>query len=207
MRSEDIPQVTDIDREAFPMEYPPPSYKQRLESRLAHYIVAREEREQETQAAYTDAPNHNRALSGFRAWVEGLVHSEATPIEEQCTVGFSGFWLMLDEAHLVDIAVRKTHRGVGIGELLLASTIDLAARLNAHVVTLEVRTSNLVAQSLYQKYGFVEVGKRHRYYSDNGEDAILMTTEPIASASYQAFFQQLKQSYIGKWERTRSFLT
>ena len=203
MQSEDIPQVSDIDREAFPTEYPPPSYKQRLDSELAHYLVALEGRGQEPQEAATESPDSERPFGGLRSWARSLFCNEAPPKSEPYIVGFSGIWLMLDKAHLVDIAVRKTHHGMGVGELLLISTIDLATRLNAHVVTLEVRVSNLVAQSLYRKYGFTETGMRHRYYSDNGEDALLMTTEPITSAAYRASFQRLKQGYTERWEETR----
>jgi len=110
-------------------------------------------------------------------------------------VGFVGVWLTPDEAHIITIAVRESHRGRGIGELLLIATIALATLNEREVVTLEVRASNQAAQALYEKYGFERVGVRHRYYSDNHEDAVVMTTEPIRSTSYQALFQRLKQEH------------
>ena len=110
-------------------------------------------------------------------------------------VGFVGVWLTPDEAHIITIAVRESHRGRGIGELLLIAAIALATLNEREVVTLEVRASNQAAQTLYEKYGFKTVGVRQRYYSDNHEDAVIMTTEPIRSASYQALFQRLKQEH------------
>ena len=99
------------------------------------------------------------------------------------------------EAHIIAIGVRDGYRRLGIGEGLLISTIELAAILNTNIVTLEVRASNEVAQALYKKYGFQVVGRRSRYYSSDGEDAIVMSTDNISSISFQASFQQLKKAH------------
>ena len=77
--------------------------------------------------------------------------------------------------------------------------IDLAAKLDASMITLEVRASNIAAQGLYYKYGFVQVGLRRGYYTDNREDGVLMSIEDITSAPFQARLQQLKQDYLQKW--------
>jgi ribosomal-protein-alanine N-acetyltransferase len=87
------------------------------------------------------------------------------------------------------------YRRKGIGEGLLIATIQLAQALNANVVTLEVRASNQIAQELYKKYGFQVVGRRLKYYSSDGEDAIIMSTDDITSLPFQAFFQRLKETY------------
>jgi len=79
------------------------------------------------------------------------------------------------------------------------SIIDRAAKLRARIVTLEVRASNIVAQSLYYKYGFNQVGLRRGYYMDNKEDAIIMSTEDISSAPFKERFEQLRQAYYEKW--------
>jgi len=78
---------------------------------------------------------------------------------------------------------------------LLIETIELAQILNANVVTLEVRASNEIAQELYKKYGFQVVGRRPRYYSSDGEDAIIMSTDYITSMPFQASLQQLKKAH------------
>jgi len=75
----------------------------------------------------------------------------------------------------------------------------MAMELNAHTITLEVRASNTAAQSLYQKYGFTQVGLRRGYYSDNKEDGVLMSTENITSAQFQAYLNRLKQAHSKRW--------
>jgi len=135
-----------------------------------------------------------RFISGDRLFANGL-----PPPRKEYVFGFSGFWVMVDEAHITNIAVREICRRQGIGELLLISVIDMAVELNARIVTLEVRASNIAAQSLYHRYGFAQVGLRRGYYTDNREDAVIMSTENIALASFQAHLNQLKQAHSRKW--------
>ncbi len=92
-------------------------------------------------------------------------------------IGVIGFWMMAGEAHIITIAVRYTHRQRGIGELLLNSALELAKSLEAFAMTLEVRRSNMEAQSLYRNHGFTERGVRKNYYDDVHEDAVIMTRE------------------------------
>jgi ribosomal-protein-alanine N-acetyltransferase len=98
-------------------------------------------------------------------------------------VGFAGLWVMVDEAHVTTFAVHPRWRRRGVGERLLLGLIDIAVARQAREATLEVRLSNMPARRLYEKYGFRPVGIRPRYYSDNGEDALIMTTEPLGSAA------------------------
>jgi ribosomal-protein-alanine N-acetyltransferase len=90
-------------------------------------------------------------------------------------VGYAGFWLFVDEAHISTLAVDPGYRRMGIGAELLRSVLDEAARAGADMATLEVRVSNQAAVDLYHKFGFQIVGRRPKYYRDNGEDALLMT--------------------------------
>ena len=94
-------------------------------------------------------------------------------------VGFAGIWLLVDEAHVTTFATRRAWRRQGIGERLLLALLDLARTRGAHEATLEVRPSNVPARRLYEKYGFKVVGVRPRYYSDDNEDALIMTTESL----------------------------
>ena len=94
-------------------------------------------------------------------------------------VAYGGMWLMVDEAHITTFAVHPAWRRQRIGERLLLAFLDLAVERRAHEATLEVRLSNLAARRLYEKYGFRPVGLRPRYYSDDNEDALIMTTEPL----------------------------
>ncbi|MBI3997932.1 MAG: ribosomal protein S18-alanine N-acetyltransferase [Armatimonadetes bacterium] len=89
-------------------------------------------------------------------------------------VGFGGMWVIFDEAHVTTIAVDRRRRGEGIGKRLLLALIDRALERGARWMTLEVRPSNAVALSMYRAFGFRDVALRKRYYSDNGEDAVVM---------------------------------
>jgi ribosomal-protein-alanine N-acetyltransferase len=106
--------------------------------------------------------------------------------------------MMVDEAHIITIASHREWRQRGVGELLLASLIDQAAEQGAHIVTLEVRVSNETAQALYRKYGMAVMGKRKRYYSDNGEDALIMSTPTLTSAEYQRLMQEVKTKLFAR---------
>jgi ribosomal-protein-alanine N-acetyltransferase len=100
-------------------------------------------------------------------------------------VGFAGLWVMVDEAHVTTFAVEPRWRRRGVGERLLLALLDIAQARRAREATLEVRLSNVPARRLYEKFGFRPVGIRPRYYSDNGEDALIMTTDPLGDAALQ----------------------
>ncbi|BAH05732.1 ribosomal protein S18-alanine N-acetyltransferase [Clostridium kluyveri] len=89
-------------------------------------------------------------------------------------IGYAGMWLILDEGHITTVAVHPKYRGIGAGNLLLESLIEICKIESMNSMTLEVRKSNIVAQNLYKKYGFIESGIRREYYGDNKEDAIIM---------------------------------
>jgi ribosomal-protein-alanine N-acetyltransferase len=189
MEYEDIPQVAQIDREAFPGEWvfrSQSAYERDLDNPSIHHIVACTRKE--------------KVESGGRAaqrlpWFKRLFSHALQLNSLEYIVGFSGFWIMMREAHLITIGVRNGYRRLGIGEGLLITTIELAQVVNANVVTLEVRASNVIAQALYEKYGFQVAGRRPRYYSSDGEDAIIMNTDNITSMPFQASFQQLRKAH------------
>jgi len=203
MHQEDVAQVTEIDREAFPTQLPPPNYQHELRNRLAHYIVACDDGKtvEPPKMKATSEKGVTRSPSGLRRlFNRNRSFSNELPLSSRHYVtGFTGFWVMADEAHITSIAVREACRRQGIGELLLISLISLATEMKAHFITLEVRASNTAAQSLYAKYDFTQAGVRHGYYIDDREDAILMTTQDITLAEFQAHLQQLKQAQTKKW--------
>ena len=100
-------------------------------------------------------------------------------------VGYTGFWQVLEEAHLTTLAVHPSYRRRRIGEQLLLHSIGAAYRIGAQWMTLEVRASNQSALALYHKYGFKQCGKRLHYYHDNNEDALVLWTGNIRSPYYQ----------------------
>ncbi|MBB5326321.1 ribosomal-protein-alanine N-acetyltransferase [Anoxybacillus tepidamans] len=89
-------------------------------------------------------------------------------------IGYCGMWVVIDEAHITNVAVLPEYRGKKLGEALMRTMMDTAKQLGAVTMTLEVRVSNYVAQSLYRKLGFLNGGIRKGYYPDNQEDALVM---------------------------------
>lgn len=209
MEERDIPQALELDREAFPTQWPYPTYssfKQELNNRLAYYIVA-----------YTSADNavfsnviQNNSTGGrnFFDKVFGLFHISQTfnarqsilpPPARDYILGMAGFWLMVGEAHIITIAVRNDYRRQGIGTRMLIYIIERAIELNANFVTLEVRVSNVTAQLLYKKFGFSPTGIRYKYYTDNNENALIMSTDDINSPVYSNRLKSLKEAHDSKW--------
>ncbi|MFB7305130.1 MULTISPECIES: ribosomal protein S18-alanine N-acetyltransferase [Heyndrickxia] len=95
-------------------------------------------------------------------------------VDQEKIIGYCGVWLVVDEAHITNIAILPEYRGQKLGELLLSSIMDYSIQQGAKSMTLEVRVSNIIAQSLYKKLGFFEGGIRKNYYTDNQEDALVM---------------------------------
>jgi [ribosomal protein S18]-alanine N-acetyltransferase len=110
-------------------------------------------------------------------------------------VGYGGLWLMVDEAHITTFAVLPDWRRQGVGGRLMVELMRLARDLQANVMTLEVRLSNRPARALYAKFGFRPVGIRPRYYSDNGEDALIMTTSSLTSEEMDERFTEMERRY------------
>lgn len=118
-------------------------------------------------------------------------------------VGLVGIWTALDQAHIVVIATHPNERRRGVGELLVLATITEALKTSAANATLEVRKSNIVARSLYRKYGFNDVGIRHRYYHDNREDAIIMSTPSFSNLEYKRSLIQRWKGYVSVRGKTK----
>jgi ribosomal-protein-alanine N-acetyltransferase len=173
MQLDDVPEVMAIERDSFPLPWPERAYRyELLQNQNSHYVVLR------TSAA---TPEHWwHALK--RAWQRSL----RTKI-----LGYGGFWLIAGEAHISTIAVDPDWRRHGLGELLLWDILNRALSLEAFEATLEVRVSNQAAINLYRKYDFEKVGRRRRYYQDNGEDAWIMTVANFDGQAYQSRLEQL----------------
>lgn len=97
-------------------------------------------------------------------------------------IGFAGVWVVIDEGHITNIAIKEEYRGRGYGKQLTAALIQYAANLGVVYMTLEVRRSNLTAQHVYASMGFIQVGVRKKYYEDNGEDALFMVCDKLPPA-------------------------
>ncbi|HEY3110398.1 MAG TPA: ribosomal protein S18-alanine N-acetyltransferase, partial [Chloroflexota bacterium] len=207
MQLEDVEEVARVEKECFTTPWPVNAYRRELrENRLSRYVVVRWLDEDEAPAspapaAPTEADDD--PLAGVRRAVSSLlrpfglaerVGSRGAP----AILGFAGMWLMFDEAHITTIGVRRSMRGRGLGELMLIHLIDQAREMGAKRLTLEVRVSNNVAQELYRKYTFKEEGVRKRYYSDDGEDALIMWSDRIDEPAFVSRFAELRARLQGR---------
>ncbi len=198
MLLEDIPQVVEIERQAFPSPWPARAYRYEVtQNRLAHYFVARQQVAEEPR----EQPEEETGLlQRLQTWTH-RGHADHRPI-----VGYCGFWVVAQEAHISTIAVDPQYRGLGIGQLLLVTAIEKAMELDATLISLEVRVSNFAAQNLYRKYGFKVAGRRLRYYSDNREDALIMTADHITSAPYETMFHKRRNRLLRRLQRHASLV-
>ena len=189
MQLEHIPAVMAIEREAFPLPWPERAYRYELtQNELAHYYVLCPR-----SVAHSPTPTWQRLWQVMRRHLVAGVD----PI-----LGYGGFWLLYDEAHISTLAVHTVWRRQGLGELLLVALLDEARRLGAVRATLEVRVSNVAAQALYAKYGFEQAGRRKAYYNDNGEDALILTTPEFASPAYQKLVDARWRDLLQRLART-----
>ena len=200
LQKEDISEVLDIEREAFSPAWSGSHFKRDINNKRACYLVACIDRGDEVplpEAAPAGQPRSWLSRIGARL---GLAAEQEPPAEEDCAIaGYVSVWYQGDEAHIVEIAVRESLRGNGIGELLLIGSLRAAVEYGSHVMTLEARVSNFIAQRLYEKYSFKSVGIRKGYYSDNREDAVIMTTTPIDSGEYGRMFSELQDTWESRW--------
>jgi ribosomal-protein-alanine N-acetyltransferase len=160
----DIPQVVAIDRLSFPLPWSESTYRREISDNAnSHFLVAW---------------RPGRAGPPARG-LKALLRRDPP----RQVLGYIGFWHVVDEAHISTLAVRPDVRRQGVGDCLLRGMLDKARALGARMATLEVRVSNLDAQRLYARHGFIEVGRRKAYYRDNQEDALLLTLMPLAFAA------------------------
>lgn len=108
-------------------------------------------------------------------------------IWDRAVIGYGGMWIILDEAHITNVAVRPDLRGKNIGKALMLEIMRQAVIRGANSMTLEVRPSNKAARKLYHDLGFTERGIRKRYYSDTNEDAIIMWKEDLPGRGFKFF--------------------
>jgi ribosomal-protein-alanine N-acetyltransferase len=183
MTANDIAQVMEIERESFPASWPQTAYQRELtRNRLARYFVA----------VLDEGPGPIPGPAG-RSWLPFRRHDTET---DEYITGLIGVWKMVEAAHIVTFAVREEHRNKGIGSLLLDRAFRVAEDEGLPSITLEVRISNTGPQALYEKWGFRRVGLRKNYYSDNREDAVIMTTDQLTSPAMRSILQERRLALI-----------
>ena len=209
---DDIDQVIAIEKEAFSPLWVSTSFKRDINNKRANYLVACFGDESSTEEILAEIDSDNSSTDVItpepKLWKRvlgrlGISSDDGSKDTDEIfnIAGYVSVWYQGDEAHITEIAVKGTLRGRGVGELLLIGSLKAAIGHGSKVMTLEARVSNFIAHRLYQKYSFKSVGIRKAYYSDNREDAVIMTTSPIDTSEYSAFFSRLQDSYQTRWGR------
>jgi ribosomal-protein-alanine N-acetyltransferase len=140
------------------------------------------------------------AFGAFHWSKEAFINEMNNPQAHYCTLlerqpsgattvlGYGGCWVVCNEGHITTLAVEPASKGASFGELIFTHLYGIATQQVADWLTLEVRGSNITAQNLYYKYGFRLAGRRPRYYQDNHEDALLLTTPELENPQQQQVF-------------------
>jgi ribosomal-protein-alanine N-acetyltransferase len=203
MSQDDVPDVSRVERRCFSNPWPVSAYRRELQNPAQNYYVVLREVEPNDSHHSPFAPLHDLERAdgpGARPLPRRSLlpltlgrRQDANGAEKGQTIGFGGMWFAFDEAHITTLGVAPEYRGRGLGELILLSLIDEAIARGASWLTLEVRVSNLSAQSLYRKYQFTEQGTRKRYYSDNNEDALIMWSPSLRDADFRGVIEARRQ--------------
>lgn len=196
MTQDDVDEVSAVENRSFPSAWPVSAYRRELRNRgQSFYIVLREVLDGPGMITTTPRRIADDGEEAPKFPFLPFRRRQSTPPKDSIR-GFAGMWMMLDEAHITTIGVDPDYQGRGLGELLFVALLDEAVQRQAAWVTLEVRVSNIAAQSLYRKYGFSVQGRRPRYYSDNNEDAFIMWSGSFRDADYRARFEQLRHTIL-----------
>ncbi|MEG3861865.1 ribosomal protein S18-alanine N-acetyltransferase [Microcoleus sp. herbarium12] len=145
-----------------------------------------------------DSPNSD--LLGLWTWEtedcelgQNWAGTGAPPLQvPSMLIGVGCLWAILEEAHITMLAIHPQFQRQGLGQALLWALLKSACDRQLERSTLEVRDSNLVAVSLYKKFGFKEAGRRKRYYEDTGEDALVMWRSGLEKPEFQQYLAALK---------------
>lgn len=171
LRQEDMPALMEIEVVAFPNPWSEGTYRTEADNRFARYGVIRT-----TEAG-----------------------AAASGVADGTLLAYGGLWDQGFDAHITTIASHPNWRGKHLGETMLLFLLQLAVRTTPQsttAVTLEVRPSNPVAQSLYKKWGFEEVGRRKHYYRDNYEDALIYTVDGIREPEFGQSVDEWLNYYV-----------
>ncbi len=166
MTREDIPAVRGIEVVAYQDAWPQTTFEEELRNAFATYFVV-------VDRSRVGAPQEHTGPS----WWQRLLGRGAAPADE--IVGFCGAWFHVDQLHIVTIAVAPGFQGHGIAQRLLVECFDRAVLAELKTVALEVRPSNARARTIYERFGFQQVGVHSAYYANNGEDALVMLTPDL----------------------------
>jgi ribosomal-protein-alanine N-acetyltransferase len=187
MSADDLVAVRRVERAAYPDAWSRRVFESELRNGFARYLVAIE-----------DGAEGGGALNAQRrGWRRRLLGPGGPPI-----VGFVGVWFMVDQLHVATIAVDPSREGEGLGARLLLACFELAYEAELAMIALEVRVSNDRARALYERHGFSVAGRLTGYYSDDGEDALVMTSPPLREPSTRARVDALRGRHRARFPWT-----
>ena len=192
MDESDIPEVSKVERHCFSNPWPQSAYRRELRNKSQNrYVVLR--LGPGTADEWMQQPERTNGRSfRLRLPLPQLGRRAGNDLDEGSIIGFSGFWILFDEAHITTIGVDPRFRRRHLGELLLLDVVEAARRQGARYLSLEVRKSNGGAIQLYEKYGFSIRGVRPNYYTDDGEDALVMWSGDIRTPAFREQLQRLR---------------
>lgn len=186
MTETDLRNVRRVERAAYGGALPGTPFERELNNGLAHYIVAVERIEE---------PEPVEDESSFLHSVRRLF----ARAREDRLLGFAGVWYTTKQLHIVTVAVEPSEQGRGIGQQLLLECHRLAGDAELPTIALEVRVSNERAQRLYEWFGFRRAGMLRGYYSDNGEDAVVMLTPELDEPAFASQIRQLREQHRAQY--------
>ena len=207
LQKEDVNEVVEIEKEAFSPTWVSSPFRRDLDNKRACYLVACLDGDDDPPEPVQELADNTDPSQSWLSRLAGRFGFGSSPVELPAAppaasfaiAGYVSIWFQGDEAHITEIAVRETLRGKGIGELLLIGSLRASREYGSHVMTLEARVSNFIAQRMYEKYSFKAVGTRKGYYADNREDAVIMTTTPIGTEEYSRMFHELQETWERRW--------
>lgn len=164
---EDIDSIIAVEAESFSVPWPRQAFVDELTRNIVSYYVVMEQISVVADGAAGEAPAGQTRGQEYE-------ESEGTRMQRSEVVGYMGMWIIVDEAHITNIAVHPQARRQQIAELAVRQMMLVAKERGAERMTLEVRKSNEAAIGLYEKVGFVNYGLRKNYYIEPREDAIIM---------------------------------
>lgn len=138
-------------------------------------------------------PNHHWSKDSFYQELNNKLAHYYCVVDTNTNriLAYIGYWQIYEEAHITTLAVHPDFRKSQLAHILLITLIDDCYKQMIKYITLEVRESNIAAISLYEKFGFVSIGQRKKYYQDNNENALIMFTENIWHEKFKFLYNKI----------------
>ncbi|MGL5065366.1 MAG: ribosomal protein S18-alanine N-acetyltransferase [Microcoleus sp.] len=216
LATEDLQQAVELDRACFGRFWSIEGYRRELDSpnsdllglwvaetadsesqELLSFDIFMSQNEVDTPVA----PPQNEPVTGAQTPPNGAI-AGAVPLQNpRVLIGLGCLWAILEEAHIIMMAIHPQFQGRGFGQALLWALLKSARDRQLERATLEVRDSNLAAVSLYKKFGFKEAGRRKGYYEETGEDALVMWRSGLEKPEFQEYLASKKQEICDRLRR------